>query len=84
MVAKTCAFAALFRYDLVPSKEIRRMCAELRNHRNDVRRQLEGLEDLRGRLLRVLVSDWLRNASPPLTIYVLASWSPWIFLRVRL
>eukprot|EP01051_Picozoa_sp_SAG22_P009667 SAG22_NODE_821_length_7008_cov_8.279635_4_plen_427_part_00 len=48
---------ALMKYELVPSKEIRKMCAELRDHRNDVRRQLEGLEDLRGRLLRVLDSD---------------------------
>jgi hypothetical protein len=48
---------ALMKYELVPSKEIRRMCAELRGHRHQVVRRLEGLEDLRGRLLRVLDSD---------------------------
>eukprot|EP01044_Picomonas_judraskeda_P013655 COSAG03_NODE_2085_length_3145_cov_1.732764_3_plen_318_part_01 len=51
----------LHRYDTVQSQEIRHTCADLREHRQQVVLQLEGVEELRERLLRLLDSeDYLR------------------------
>ena len=53
--------AVLHRYDTVQSQEIRHTCADLREHRQQVVLQLEGVEELRERLLRLLDSeDYLR------------------------
>ena len=49
--------AVLHRYESVQSQEIRHTCADLREHRQQVVLQLEGVEELRGRLLRLLDSD---------------------------
>ena len=49
--------AVLHRYDTVQSQEIRHNCADLREHRQQVVLQLEGVEELRGRLLRLLDSE---------------------------
>ena len=48
---------ALRKYSGVGSRELRRSCADLRDHRAAVITQLEGVEDLRGRLLRLLDGD---------------------------
>jgi hypothetical protein len=42
---------------LAGSRELRRTCADLRDHRSQVIVQLESVEELRGRLLRLLDSD---------------------------